>query len=351
MLGLAGVRLGIDFCFLDPARDAPAAIVGRHIRAAYEDASALDELASACDVVTYEFENVPAPSARRVAARVPVLPSVEALEVAQDRLAEKQILEKAGVPVAPYERVASQADVEEALERLGLPAVVKTRRLGYDGKGQSLVREPADALGVFEKLGGRPSLVESFIPFTRELSLIAVRGSDGAVAFYPPVENHHRDGILRTSLAPAPRLAEAIQRRAESYAGGLMEALGYVGVLTLEMFEVGDELLANEIAPRVHNSGHWTIEGADCSQFENHLRAVLGLPLGSTAARGHCAMVNLIGEVPSLGSVLGIAGAYVHVYGKRPRPERKVGHISVCRPDPGGRDRLVESVSSYLQPP
>ena len=351
MLGLAGLRLGIDLWFLDPAEDAPAGRVGRHVRAGYDDEGALDELASASDVVTYEFENVPAAAARRVAARTPVSPTVEALEIAQDRLAEKQALEKAGVPVAAYEVADSQADVEGALRRLGLPAVVKTRRLGYDGKGQAVVRDLVDADRIFERLGGSPAIVETFVPFERELSLIAVRNASGATAFYPPVENHHRDGILRLSIAPALGVPEALRRRAESYAGDLMEGLGYVGVLTLEMFQVGDRLLANEIAPRVHNSGHWTIEGAGCSQFENHLRAVLDLPLGSTAARGHCAMVNLIGGVPPLRLLLDIAGVHVHVYGKRPRPERKVGHVTVCEPDPGSRDRLVETVRSYLQSP
>ena len=351
MLGLAGVRLGIDLWFLDPAEDAPAARVGHHLRAGYDDIDALDELASACDVVTYEFENVPASAARRIAARVPVSPAVDALEISQDRLAEKQALEKVGVPVAAYEAVDSQAEVKDALARLGTPAVVKARRLGYDGKGQVVVRDLADADGVFERLDRAPAIVEAFVPFERELSLIAVRDAGGRTAFYPPVENHHREGILRLSKAPAVGLPEMLRGRAETFAGDLMDGLGYVGVLALEMFQVGDELLANEIAPRVHNSGHWTIEGAGCSQFENHLRALLGLPLGSTAARGHCGMVNLIGEVPPLGSLLDVAGAHVHVYGKRPRPERKVGHVTVCDPDPGSRDRLVESVSSYLQSP
>jgi 5-(carboxyamino)imidazole ribonucleotide synthase len=351
MLGLAGVRLGIDLCFLEPAEEPPAASTGRHLCAAYDDENALDELAALCDVVTYEFENVPAESARRVATRTPVFPSVDALEVSQDRLAEKEMLEKAGVPVSPYEPVMSQGELERALERIGLPAVVKTRRLGYDGKGQTVVRDPAEAARVFEDLGRKPLIVEGFVPFTRELSLIAVRGLDGTIACYPLVENHHRDGILRTSLAPAPETPESLRRQAESFAKDIVEGLGYVGVIAVEMFQVDGELLANEIAPRVHNSGHWTIEGATCSQFENHLRAILGLPLGSTEARGCCAMVNLIGEVPPLRSLLDVGGAHVHVYGKRPRPERKVGHVSICVADPAARDRLVDAVGARLQSP
>jgi 5-(carboxyamino)imidazole ribonucleotide synthase len=344
MLGLAGVPLGIRFVFLDPGDAAPAAAVGRHIRSAYDDHVALDDLAAASNVVTYEFENVPASSVRHIAPRVEVNPPVEILEIAQDRLAEKQMLEKAGVPVVPFEHASSQLEIEDAVARVGLPAVVKTRRLGYDGRGQVLIRNRKDVTGVFARLGGRPLIVESFVRFTRELSLIAVRDKDGRTASYPLVENQHRDGILRLSLAPAPGLDDALQLRAETHARSLMDSLGYVGVLAVEFFQTGEDLVANEIAPRVHNSGHWTIEGADCSQFENHLRAVLGLPLGPTAARGHCATINMIGKVPPLESLAAIAGARLHVYGKSLRPKRKVGHVSVCVPDAILRDRLVETV-------
>jgi 5-(carboxyamino)imidazole ribonucleotide synthase len=344
MLALAGVPLGLRFIFLDPSDAAPAAAVGRQIRASYDDHAALDELAAAAEVVTYEFENVPASSVRHIAPRVEVNPPVEALEIAQDRLAEKQMLEKAGVPVVPFEPASSQLEIEDAVARLGLPAVVKTRRLGYDGRGQVLIRNRKNVTGVFARLGGRPLIVESFVRFTREASLIAVRDRDGSTACYPLVENHHRDGILRLSLAPAPGLDGTLQLRAEDHARSLMESLGYVGVLAVEFFQTGDDLVANEFAPRVHNSGHWTIEGADCSQFENHLRAILGLPLGPTTARGHCAMVNLIGEVPQLEALAAVAGARLHVYGKGLRPKRKVGHVTVCAPDAVGRDGLLETV-------
>jgi 5-(carboxyamino)imidazole ribonucleotide synthase len=344
MLGLAGVPLGLGFVFLEPGPEAPAATVGRHIRAAYDDRRALDELAAASDVVTYEFENVPADPLGPLAARMKLHPSIEALELAQDRLLEKQALEKAGVPVATYEEASSQEELEHAVARVGFPAVVKTRRMGYDGKGQLVVRDRAAAAGAFDQLGSAPLIVESLVRFERELSVVAVRGEDGIVFCYPVIENRHRGGILRLSLAPAPDLDGALDHLAKSYARSLMHGLGYVGVLALELFQVGPDLVANEFAPRVHNSGHWTIEGAECSQFENHLRAILGLPLGSTEARGHCAMVNLIGSAPPLRSMASITEAHIHLYGKRARPGRKVGHVTVCTSDADGRDRLLEKV-------
>lgn len=306
MLGLAGIPLGLTFRFLDPSPVAPAAAVGELLVGAYDDPDLLDRLADGAAAVTYEFENVPVAAARRVAA----VPAAEALEAGQDRLVEKQLFERLGIPTARF----------GSLDDTGLPAIVKSRRLGYDGKGQRRVERPA-ALGEGE-------IAEEVVTFDRELSLLSVRGRDGSTRFWPLVENVHRDGILRLSRVPAAAGTQA-QLVAEGYARLLLDELGYVGVLALELFEVDGRLLANELAPRVHNTGHWTIEGAATSQFENHLRAILGLPLGATEPVAPSLMVNLVGEVPDLASLLGVDGAHVHLYGKEPRPGRKLGHVTL----------------------
>lgn len=343
MLGLAGIPLGLRFRFLDPSPEAPAAAVGELVVGGSDDPGALEGVARGAEVVTYEFENVPGAPVRDLAERVPVLPPPGALEAAQDRLAEKRLFERLGIPVAPYAPVGGDADLPGAIEAIGLPAVLKARRLGYDGKGQAVIRSAADAPGAWRTVGGAPSILEALVPFERELSVLAVRGRDGEVRVYPPVENVHREGILRVSRAPAPGLAGAIREAASSYAQRVLEDLGYVGVLAIELFEAGGGLLANEMAPRVHNSGHWTIEGAATSQFENHLRAVVGLPLGGTEARGHAAMVNLIGRVPDPSALLAVPGAHLHLYGKAPRPGRKLGHVTVVADDAGVlEERLAE---------
>jgi 5-(carboxyamino)imidazole ribonucleotide synthase len=329
MLALAGTPLGMRFRFLDPAPGSPAGQVGDQVVGEYDDPAALGEFCRGLDAATWEFENVPVEAARFVAERAPMFPAPVALEVGQDRLREKDLFREVGLEVHAYAPASSEQEFHEALARVGLPAVVKTRRGGYDGKGQALVREPADAPGAWAALGGVPVLVERFVPFDREVSIIAVRGRDGAFAAYPLVENVHRGGILRVSRAPAPGVTSELQHRAEGYARAIMERLGYVGVLAIEFFVAGGELLANEMAPRVHNSGHWTIEGAETSQFENHVRAVAGLPLGSTAPCGQSVMVNLIGSVPPAAEVLAVPGAHLHVYGKAPRAGRKVGHVTV----------------------
>ena len=329
MLGLAGTPLGCSFTFLDPSRDAGARSVGRLLVGAYDDEELLGELATSSDVVTYEFENVPASAARRVEASVSVFPPPRSLELTQDRASEKELFERCDVDVAPYVLASDMGQVERGLEEVGLPAIVKTRREGYDGKGQVVVRSTPDIASIDAATGGRDLLIEQMVDLRRELSIIAVRGRDGDVVTYPLVENLHHEGILRLSRAPAPdvdRFADQAERSARS----LMDELGHVGVLTVELFETQDgRLLGNEMAPRVHNSGHWTIEGSETSQFENHIRAVTGRPLGSTAARGISAMVNLIGELPDPADVLRIDGAHLHLYDKEPRPGRKVGHITV----------------------
>jgi 5-(carboxyamino)imidazole ribonucleotide synthase len=351
MLALAGYPLGLRFQVLEPAAAAPAGVLAPQIVAGYDDAAALARLAAAVEVVTYEFENVPVAAARALERRVPVYPPPAALEAAQDRLAEKEFFRSLGIATAPFAPVETRADLEAAAAAIGLPAVLKTRRLGYDGKGQALLRSPADLEQGWSSLGGAPLILEGFVPFVRELSILAARGRDGATVCYPLVENHHRDGILRLSRAPAPGLTPALQVAAEAIATRAMAALDYIGVLAIELFALeepgprshgqgGGEyglaagLVVNEMAPRVHNSGHWTIEGAETSQFENHMRAVVGLPLGSTAARGHAAMLNIIGEAPDPAAVLAVPGAHLHLYGKAPRPGRKLGHITLRADDP-----------------
>ncbi len=326
MLALAGYRLDLDFVFLDPAAESCAAPLGTHIHAPYEDEKALADFCSRIDIATYEFENVPAATAEFVADRKPLLPHPRALGVGQDRLAEKQMFDRLGIKVPRYAPVANRAELDRAVASIGLPAVIKTRRMGYDGKGQAVLRTPADVDAAWERLGEQPLLLEAFVPFERELSCIGVRAANKQIAFYAVVENTHRDGILRTSI---PRVNDPLQARAEECTRLVMERLDYVGVLAFEFFVAGGALLGNEIAPRVHNSGHWTIDGAQCSQFENHLRAIAGLPLGSTATRGHCAMVNFIGEIPDLKALARIPGLQVHLYGKEAKPARKVGHATV----------------------
>jgi len=350
MLGLAGIPLGLRFHFLEPAPDPPAGEVGEVIALPYDSPRGLDSLAASADLVTYEFENVPAGASLGLLERgVPVYPPPAALEMAQDRLAEKEGFTSLGIPTVPFRPVDSLEGLRMGVEALGLPAVLKTRRLGYDGKGQRVMRVPAEVKPAWEELGARGGLIlEGFVSFRRELSLLAVRGRDGAVEAYPLVENSHRDGILVLSRAPAPEVPSALQARALEYARRLLQRLDYVGVLALELFQVGDELLANEIAPRVHNSGHWTQDGAETSQFENHLRAVCGLPLGSTKPRGYSAMVNLLGSLPELPPLLRLPGVHLHLYGKSPRPGRKLGHLNVTGETPGELASRLASLAPLL---
>jgi 5-(carboxyamino)imidazole ribonucleotide synthase len=294
----------------------------------YDDEEALADLLKRVGVVTYEFENVPASSARFLEASVPVYPPPAALDAAQDRVVEKQLLERMGFEVAPFAAADTRADLDAAIDALGLPVIVKTRRGGYDGKGQASIRSAEDVATVWDELGDTPLIVEGLVDFVRELSIIGVRGRDGATAFYPLTENEHRDGILRRSTAPASGTA-GLQSKAEKAAAAVMEELHYVGVLAIELFDAGERLIANEMAPRVHNSGHWTIEGAETSQFENHMRAVLDLPLGSTAPRGYSVMINLIGAIPDPAILATIPNLHLHLYGKEPRPGRKVGHVTL----------------------
>lgn len=331
MLALAAHPLGIETTVLCPVEDATAAAVTRHLRGSLIDQRLLGELAHGMDVVTYEFENVPLESLRFLDGRVAVQPSPRALAAGQDRLAEKTLFRALDIPTADFHVVEGEADVARALSVLGPPVLLKTRREGYDGKGQVFLKAAADGAGALERIGGGPALAEAFVAFEREVSIIAVRDAGGGLSFYPLSENTHEAGILRVAMS---RPGDPMQPLAEDYARRLMEHFDYVGVLALELFQVGDSLLANEFAPRVHNSGHWTIEGAETSQFENHLRAVAGLSVGSTQALGLTAMVNCIGELPALASVLAVPGAHMHDYGKVPRPGRKVGHVTLRADNP-----------------
>jgi 5-(carboxyamino)imidazole ribonucleotide synthase len=339
MLALAGYPLGLHFRFFDPSPEAPVGRIASRVTAEFSDESALEKFANGLELVTYEFENVPVAAARYLAERVPVFPPPAALETAQDRLREKQLFQDLGIATTEFAAVATPEALDHAVKKIGLPAILKTCRMGYDGKGQWLLRTTEDVARAKQEMlaiapaahatDEAPFILESFVPFSRELSVLAVRGRTGETAVYPLVENHHRGGILRLSLAPAPRLDAAIQRAAEDAARRVFESLQYAGVLAIEFFEKDGRLLANEMAPRVHNSGHWTIEGAVTSQFENHLRAVMGLPLGSTSAIGSSAMLNLIGDVPDSSDVLSIRDAHLHLYGKAPRKGRKLGHVTL----------------------
>lgn len=332
MMALAGAPLGLRFLVLDSASDACAGQFAPMVVGDYTDQAALAEFASRVDVATFDFENVPAESARWLTERVPVFPIPRALAVAQDRLAEKTLFRELGIPVPPFAAIASREALDAAVVEIGLPCIVKTRRLGYDGKGQFRIKSPADIDAAWQALGAQAEsvglIVEAFVAFERELSVVAVRGRDGEFRAWPLTENWHVDGVLSASLAPA-RVDAGLNDTALSYAKRLAEALDYVGVFALELFCRDGVLLANELAPRVHNSGHWTIEGSETSQFQNHLRAVLGIPLGSTRMIGHACMLNWIGVMPEAGPVLDEAGGHWHDYGKQPREGRKVGHATL----------------------
>lgn len=358
MLALEGTPLGCRFTCLEPSSDPPAGVVAKIVRAPFDDPKGLARLADAADVVTYEFENVPAASADYLQSRLPVFPPPAALEASQDRLAEKQMFQNEGIATAPFHPVDRPEEVAAALAVTGLPAVVKTRRFGYDGKGQSVVESVSQATVAVTRMG--PGLiVEGLVRFDRELSILAVAGRDGSRVFYPLTENHHLDGILRTSWAPAPGVTPQLQEEAEAMAGRIVDQLGYVGVLAVELFQAGGALLANEMAPRVHNSGHWTLDGdlatgGVASQFENHVRAVTGLPLAATVASsagrtpGLAAMVNLIGAVPDLHALAAVPEARVHLYDKVPRRGRKLGHINIAGPDPAAVAEAVRQAWRLL---
>lgn len=332
MMGLAGIPLGLVFTFLDPSPDACAAAVGTLIQADFSDTDAFRRLAERVDVATFDFENVPESSARAVQEIKPVYPSPQALGACQDRLHEKNLLSSLEIRVPGYQAVSSRTDLLAGLDKLDWPGVLKTRRLGYDGKGQAIVRDFEDLERAWQKLGDFELILESFVPFEQECSLIGVRGIDGETRFWPLTRNLHVDGIL--TLSRAGGFDNALQAAAENIMRRLLDHFAYVGVLTLEFFVLDGQLLVNEIAPRVHNSGHWTIDGAQTSQFENHLRAITGMPLGSTASWCEALMFNWIGELPERGRLQAIPGVHWHDYGKAARPGRKIGHATLTADTP-----------------
>lgn len=346
MLALAAHPIGVRVQTLCASRDEPARRVARAIVGSGDVIGDLRTLAHESDVLTFESESFDSERLRAACETTPVLPPVRALEIAQDRLLEKRFLRELGIPLAAFAPIEASDELERAVATLGLPAVLKTRRGGYDGKGQVVLRHDRDVITGWQRLAGRPLVLEEFVQFDRELSLVAVRSREGEIRFYPLVENFHAGGVLRATVAPATDVDTSVERLARSYAQRILESLDYVGVLALELFECGDELWANEVAPRVHNSGHWTIEGAETSQFENHVRAVCGLPLGSTMARGHAVMLNLLGTVPEIESLLAVPGAHVHLYDKPAAPGRKLGHVTLCARD---RATLFEPLTRVLE--
>lgn len=332
MLALAAARLGFKCHVLAPSPDSPAFdVVHRVTCADYNDTEALDRFAADVDVVTYEFENVPAETATFLSARVPVLPDPKILATTQDRLEEKTFVSGLGIGTAAFAPIGGPAELAAALERIGRPAVLKTRRYGYDGKGQVAIRNGTDPAAAWREVGGQPCILEAFVPFEREVSVVAARCADGGVECFDVTENEHRDHILKVSRVPA-MLSATAAGEARRIAETIAHKFGYVGVLAVEMFVLrgGGEILVNEIAPRVHNSGHWTLDGASVSQFEQHIRAVAGWPLGKAVRHGRVEMTNLIGdEVADYRRWLAVPGASVHLYGKAAvRPGRKMGHVT-----------------------
>jgi 5-(carboxyamino)imidazole ribonucleotide synthase len=348
MLALAGYPLGLDFLFLDPAADAPAGRVAPVLHGAFSDARLLAELSQRSEVLTFDWENISVDALRALEGDTRIAPPIPALATAQDRVSEKKLFERLKIPTTRWLAVSSRAQLTRAIREIGLPAVIKTRRLGYDGKGQAVVRTQEDAEQAWEQLGTAPLLYEELIPFDCEVSIIGARSRRAEVAVYPLNGNVHSQGILRLTRAPfgPPRW----QRLAADYLERVLTHFRYTGILTIEFFVRGGKLIANEMAPRVHNSGHWTIEGAVTSQFENHLRAILDLPLGSTRPRGFSAMLNLIGTMPAREGLLAGGELHLHDYGKQPRPGRKLGHCTLVEGSAAARDRRARRLLAQLAP-
>ncbi len=346
MLAQAALPLGLRCTFLENAADCPSSVLG----AVYTSAQ-LAQFAQSADVFSLEFENTPLAEADELLNTQTLYPPRQALATAQHRLLEKALFDELDIPVPAYRRVDSQADLAAAVDALGLPLVVKTATGGYDGKGQFVLRDAAQIAQAWAELGQTaPLIAEAFVSFEREVSIIAVRGQDGDVRTWPLAQNSHHQGILSHSIVPAPD-SDALLPIAQDYITRLLNHLGYVGVLTLELFVTPNGLLANEMAPRVHNSGHWSIEGAVCSQFENHMRAVAGLPLGSTDLVKPCVMINIIGQHPKREDVLAIDGAHLHLYGKAERAGRKLGHITLMPSDSSKLPALMQQVAAVLPEP
>ncbi len=342
MLGEAAIELGYECLFLDPSENPPASSVGDVVQAAFDDAAALADVANRSDVITYEFENVPVDALRTIAGDIDVFPPLDALEQAQDRLKEKRLFQSLDIPLPAFRAIDGVDDLERAASEIGLPLVLKTRRFGYDGKGQFVVRSIDDCAAAVAELGGQGLIAEAWVPFDFEVSVIGVRSRDGKIAVWPLTENRHDNGILAESRAPLTNAD--LESQAGEFVSRMLERLNYVGVLALELFVADGRLLANEFAPRVHNSGHWTIEGAETSQFANHILAVIGEDPRSTDTVGHAGMLNLIGEIPAAARQIEIPDATLHDYGKSPRRGRKLGHITVVADSASRRDEMLEGI-------
>lgn len=346
MLAKSVEYLGVQCTVLDPNPDCCARSTCQHIQANYDDTAALAKLAEISQVVTYEFENVPSAAAEIIAKHCPIEPNAKALDVAQDRALERTMFSKLDIAVPAYALVDDLDSLGAAIEEVGTPAILKARRLGYDGKGQVLINDQSHAREAFETIGSVPAILDQFVEFARELSIIATRSRAGEIVYYPLTQNIHRGGILRVSKSPARDVSDAISAQAQNSIKDILEHFDYVGTLAVEFFQIGDDesafLVANEIAPRVHNTGHWTIEGAKTSQFENHMRAVMGMELGSTDPVGHSAMVNIIGNEPRPGALDAMPDAHVHMYGKAPMAGRKIGHVTLNASTPIELDSLLE---------
>ena len=343
MLALAGLPLGHSFVFFDASPSSATQGLGDLIQGDFDDAAALTAFARQCDVVTYEFENVPCNAASVIAQHTTVYPPPRALAVSQDRVIEKEYLQSLGISVPAFRAVSSEQELRDACASLGTPCIVKTRRLGYDGKGQARISSMDDVPEAWQSLGSAPLIVEAHVPFSRELSVIAVRSSLGHIKTYPLACNVHRSGILHRSEIPAPNISQSTAQEAHSLVSKVLNDLQYVGVIAIELFDVGGHLVANEIAPRVHNSGHATIDGSMTSQFENHIRAITDMSLGSVVSRAPAVMYNLVGSTPEPSLVASIANAKLHLYGKSPRPGRKLGHVTLLNPSPDD-ERALESL-------
>jgi 5-(carboxyamino)imidazole ribonucleotide synthase len=329
MLALAGIPLGVQFSFYSEAQNTCVTGLGSQLCGSFSDKASLDSFAAEVDVITVESENIPVSTLKHLAQHKPVHPNPRAIEIIQDRLTEKQLFQELGIPTAEFHPVGSGENLRDIASRLPAELIIKLRRFGYDGRGQATLSNTDDAHAIWEQMGAAPMIAEEKLDFSREVSIISVRNALGETRFYPLVENLHQNGILiRSHVCPA----DALQNKAEEYASRVIDHLDYVGVLAIEFFDCDGSLVANEIAPRVHNSGHWSIEGSVTSQFENHVRAILNWPLGDTAAQENVTMYNIIGGMPENTDILGISNAHLHNYGKTPRPGRKLGHITLCNP-------------------
>lgn len=352
MMALAGIPLNLSFSFYESTENCPSACVGTVFGDAQHSTESLDAFIESADVFTYEFENIPAAWVERIAAQKPVFPGVKSLATSQNRLNEKALFTKLNIPTARHAAIYSREDLVAAVEQIGTPLVIKTVTLGYDGKGQFVLRQASQVDEAWAELGTQtPLMAEAFVPFSRELSIIAVRDQAGAIYCYPLTQNVHHHGILSHSIAPAPSITAALQTDAERYIRSIVTELGHVGVMTLELFDTPQGLVANETAPRVHNSGHWTIEGASCSQFENHIRAVAGLPIGATHCNQPVAMINIIGKHPASTDILAEPDMHLHLYGKSERDGRKLGHITLLAPDSESLQTRLRVLAKLLPNP